>query len=295
MRLCLAGRAVELRPDRPLVMGVLNATPDSFSDGGRHGTTRERIDAGRRLLADGADIVDVGGESLVTRRPAVSPEEEVRRVAPVVEALAGEGALVSVDTWKAPVARAALAAGAVMVNDPSGLRDPATADACASVGAALVLTHTRIPPKRKDFPGRTDVTTDILPFLRRRVLAAGERGVGEDQLVLDPGIDLGKTPAESVDVLRRLGELRALGRPLLLAVSRKDFLGAVTGRRPRERVAGTLAAIAEGLDRGAGMLRVHDVAEVRDYLRVRAILRGEEDVPAGLRLRDDLRWQRGAA
>jgi dihydropteroate synthase len=225
-------------------------------------------------------LIDVGGESGRTDREPVSEHEEIERVAPLTERLAGEGLAVSVDTWRAPVARAALAAGAVMINDVSGLSDPGVADACGEAGAALVLTHTRVPPKQKGFPDYDDVVEDVARLLRERADAARSRGVDDEQLVLDPGIDLAKTPAESVEVIRRLPELAALCRPLLLAVSRKDFVGALTERPPAARLAGTLAAVGAVADGGAAILRVHDVAETADFLRVQAALRnGEDAVP----------------
>jgi dihydropteroate synthase len=282
LALRVRGRILRLSGD-PLLMAIVNASPDSFSDPARRARGR-LVDHARELAAEGAALIDVGGESGRTDRAAVPEREEVARVVPVIERLATEGLLVSVDTWRAPVARAALAAGAAMVNDVSGLADPRLAEACAEAGAGLVITHTRISPKRKGFPGYGDVIEDVLVLLQERAEEALRRGVGEEQLVFDPGIDLAKTPTESVEVLRRLGELRALGRPLLVAVSRKDFVGALTGRPPRERLAGTLAALAEAVDRGAGILRVHDVAAASDYLRVRAALRGESPVPADLRL-----------
>lgn len=272
-------------------MGVLNATPDSFSDAGRHPTAVERLARGWELVAEGADIVDVGGESGVTDRPAVSAEEEMERVVPLVEALAAWRVPVSVDTWKAPVARAALEAGAAMVNDTSGLRDPDVADACAAAGAALVVTHTRAAPKQKAFPGYADVAEDVRSFLREAMASARRRGVALDGIVLDPGVDLAKTPAETVAVLRALPGLHELGRPLLLAVSRKDFVGALTGRSPGKRLGGTLAAIGAGVDAGAAIVRVHDVRQVRDYLSVRAVLRGEEEVTADLHLAPGLRQE----
>jgi dihydropteroate synthase len=179
---------------------------------------------------------------------------------------------VSVDTWRAPVARAALEAGASIVNDVSALSDVGIAEACAAAGAELVITHTRVPPKVKAFPEHADVVADVIGLLRERAELATERGVREDKLIFDPGIDLGKTPAESVELLRRLPELAALGGPLLLAVSRKDFVGALTGRNPAGRDPGTLAAVGAAVDGGASILRVHDVAGVRDYLAVRAAL-----------------------
>ncbi|MBX5469621.1 MAG: dihydropteroate synthase [Thermoleophilaceae bacterium] len=270
-------------------MGIVNASPESFSDGGEYRGLDAQVARALELVEQGADLIDVGGESGVTNRPPISPEEEAERVVPLVERLAAEGVTVSVDTWKPDVARAAVAAGAAMVNDVSGLRDPALADPCAEHGAALVVMHTRAQPKVKAFPAYDDVVADVIGFLRERVAVARGRGVGEEQIVLDPGPDFAKTPAQTVEVLRRLGSLHELGRPLLLAVSRKDFVGALTQRRPRERLAGTLAAIAEGVDAGAAILRVHDVREVRDFLAVRAALRAEDNVPDDLELAEELR------
>ena len=289
MILRLAGRALALERGSPVIMGVVNASPESFSDGGLHATLDALVAHAVRLVADGATVVDVGGESGVTNRPPVTATEEIGRVLPLVERLAAEGIVVSVDTWKAEVARAALAAGAAMINDVSGLRDPAIAEACAAAGAGLVVMHTRAEPKRKTFPAYDDVLADVVSFLAEKVRVAAERGVPAEAIVLDPGPDFAKTPAQTVAVLRRLDRLHALGRPLLLAVSRKDFVGALTGRRPRRRLAGTLAAVGEGVDAGATVLRVHDVAAVADFLRVRAALRGELAVPDELRLAEHLR------
>jgi dihydropteroate synthase len=165
-----------------------------------------------------------------------------------------------------------LAAGASIVNDVSGLSDPGVAEACAEADAELVITHTRVPPKVKGFPDYSDVVADVIELLRERAELAAEHGVGEERLIFDPGIDLAKTPAESVEVLRRLPEIAELGPPLLVAVSRKDFVGAVTGRSPAARDAGTLAALGVAADAGASILRVHDVAGARDYLAVRSAL-----------------------
>jgi dihydropteroate synthase len=187
------------------------------------------------------------------------------------------------------VARAALESGAAMINDVSGLSDPEIANVCAAAGAALVITHTRLAPKTKGFPPYADVVEDVVTLLGQRAEEARRRGVADEQLVFDPGIDLAKTPAESVEVLRRLGELRALGRPLLVGVSRKDFVGALTGRSPAGRSPGTLAALGAAADGGAAILRVHDVADARDYLAVRAALRGEAAVEPELRLDPALR------
>ena len=289
MRLRLRDSVVDL--DRPLLMGIVNASPESFSDGASVGSLDEQVE---RALAMGADIVDVGGESGVTDRAPLPAAEETARVVPLVERLAAEGVVVSVDTWKAEVARAALDAGAAMINDVSGLLDPAIADACAETGAALVVMHTRARPKEKSFPRYHDVMADVLGFLRERMDVARERGVSDEQLVVDPGPDFAKTPAETVAVLRRLRELQVLGRPVLLAASRKDFIGALCGRPPADRLAGTLAAVGEGVDAGAAIVRVHDVAATRDFLAVRAALRGEVDVPRELRLDPRLRRQQGS-
>jgi dihydropteroate synthase len=272
----------------PELMGIVNATPDSFSDRQGPKPLAELVARARLLVAQGASIVDVGGESGRTDRPAVAVEEEIARVVGVVEQLAGEGYTVSIDTWRAPVARAALAAGASMVNDVSCLSDPELADACAEAGARLVITHTRLPPKVKGFPEYDNVVADVTVLLRRQAALASERGVGEDQIVFDPGIDLAKTPAESIELLRRLPELARLGPPLLVAVSRKDFVGALTGRAPSERDAGTLAALGCAIDGGAAILRVHDVAAARDYLLVHAALR-DGAAPDDLALADELR------
>jgi dihydropteroate synthase len=276
-------------------MGIVNASPDSFSDAGAYPDLDARVALARELLAAGADVLDVGGESGITLRPAVAVEEEIARVVPLIERLAGElGAVVSVDTYKPAVAAAAVGAGAVIVNDVSGLRDPELADVCASTGAALVLMHTRAAPKQRlqDPALYDDVVADVLGFLGERLALARSRGMRDEQIILDPGPDFAKTPAQTIEVLSRLEELHALGRPLLLAVSRKDFVGALTGRSPRERSAGTLAAIGCGVDAGAHILRVHDVAAAADFLTVRAALRGERPVDPGLALSDEIRHSR---
>src|SRR3954466_6232968 len=255
MILRLGVRDVELEPGKPLVMGIVNASPESFSDGGRWATLDAQVERALELVAEGADLIDVGGESGVTGVPAVAIEEETRRVVPLVERLAAEGVLVSVDTWKPAVARAALAAGAVLVNDVSGLRDPELADACAEAGGSLVVMHTRAEPKVKAFPDYDDVVSDVVEFIRERIELAKAHGVDEERIVIDPGPDFAKTPAptggslpapappaQTVASLRALDRLAELGRPILLAVSRKDFVGALTNRPPRERSAGTLAA-----------------------------------------------------
>jgi dihydropteroate synthase len=273
-------------------MGILNATPDSFYDGGRHRGVESQVERAGELLDEGADLIDVGGQSAVTNRPAVAVAEEVERVVPLVERIASLGAVVSVDTYRADVASAAIDAGAVMINDPSGLSDPDLARVCANEGAALVVTHTRARPKEKlPDPRYADVVEDVKRFLHGRLQQAQALGIEPDRLLVCPGPDLGKEPAQTVELLRRLDELHDLGRPILLSVSRKDFVGALLGRPPSERLAGTLAAIAHGVARGARVLRVHDVAETRDFLTVSAALNGELEIPVRLRLDDELRWE----
>jgi dihydropteroate synthase len=289
MILRLRDRRLELR--EPLLMGIVNATPDSFSDHQGPKAHADLLERALEQVAAGASLVDVGGESGRTDTDAVPVDEELARVVPLVERLAAEDITVSVDTWRAPVAHAALAAGAAMINDVSGLSEPELAENCARAGAALVITHTRIPPKTKGFPAYDDVVADVVELLRERAEEARSRGVSADQLVLDPGIDLAKTPAQSVEVLRRLPELRALDRPLLLSISRKDFVGALTDRGPAARQAGTLAALGAAVEGGAAILRVHDVADARDYLAVRAALSGDAKISEELHLHPELRRQ----
>jgi dihydropteroate synthase len=276
----------------PILMGIVNATPDSFSDGGVRRSLDEAHALARELIAAGAGIIDIGGESGVTNRPAISADEEIARVVPLIERVAGEpGALVSVDTYKPAVAEAALIAGAAIVNDVSCLRDPALADVCARYGAGLVITHTRAAPKVKLLDPALDgvIVHDVRARLAERIELARTHGVADVQVMLDPGPDMGKTPAQTVAVLRAFSDLHELGRPLLLAASRKDFIGAVTERPPRARLAGTLAAVGFGVADGAHVLRVHDVAEVAAFLAVRAVLEGERELSGDVRLAEGLR------
>ena len=244
---------LELGGDRPpLIMGIVNATPDSFSDAGLRQTLAERVALAAAQLRAGAALIDVGGESGTTDRPAIDAVAEIARVVPVVEAIHSElpGAWISVDTYKPAVARAAITAGASIVNDVSGLRDPGLADVCADTGAGLVVMHTIAPPKQRLHDRSLDgrIVREVRRFLAERIEIALARGVAPEQLLGDPGPDFSKTPPQSIDVLRHLADLHALGRPILLAVSRKDFVGALTGRPPRERIGGTLAAADDVLD-----------------------------------------------
>lgn len=294
--LTLRDRAFALHPGRPLVMGIVNANPDSFSDAVRTTTLEAQIALARRLVADGADVIDVGGESGVTYTDITAAEVERDRVVPLVRALVAEGMCVSVDTWKAPVAEAALDAGAHVLNDVSGLRDPALADAAACTGASLVVMHTRAAPKQEHFADYGgDVVGDVVSFVTERCALAVDRGVDPARLIVDPGPDFAKSPAESVATLRAIGELRALGAPWLAAVSRKYFLGAITGRPPAQRLAGTLAAVGFAADMGAAMVRVHDVAAAVDFLATRAVLAGQAEVGEVDPDDDALKWIRAEA
>jgi dihydropteroate synthase len=277
---------------RPWLMGIVNATTDSFSDAGLHPSVESQFALARKLLADGADVIDIGGESGRTNLPPVGAEEEIERVVPLIERVAGElGAIVSVDTYKSAVAAAALAAGAVIVNDVSGLRDPELAAVCAQGGAALVVMHTSAAPKQRlaDPELYDDVLEEVLGFLAERIARARAQGLATESLIVDPGPDFTKTPAQTIELLRGGARLHELGRPVLMALSRKDFIGALTGRSPRERGAGTLAAVAYGLDIGAQIFRVHDVAAAADFVAVRQALRGEIELTRDLALPDELR------
>lgn len=291
-RLSAAGRVLELGA-RPYLMGVVNASPDSFSDGGRYRNLADRLGLAAELLEAGADIIDVGGESASTNRPAVDPVQEIERVVPLIERLVGDfGAVVSIDTYKPAVAQAAVAAGAAIVNDVSGLRDPVLARVCAESGAALVVMHTSAAPKQRlqdpDLYG--DIVEEVLRFLSERIALALQEGVSREQLIVDPGPDFAKTPAQTVELLASVSRLHELSCPLLMAISRKDFIGALTCRSPRERLPGTLAALAHGVDQGAHIFRVHDVAAAADYLTVRAALSGESAPSRGLALAEELRY-----
>jgi dihydropteroate synthase len=292
----LRGRTVSW--STPLLMGVVNVNPDSFSDPGRR-TAAEAVAAALRMVADGAAIIDVGAQSSATNRAPVAAAEEAAVVAPVVRALtaAAPDVLVSVDTFKPPVAEVALAAGAHVVNDVSGLRTPVIARLCARRGAGLVVLHTTAPPlRRRQQPGMyADVSKEVAAFLAARTDAAVAAGMPKESIIVDPGPDFTKTPAQSIELLRNLDPIVALGYPILLALSRKDFVGALTRRPPAERDPGTLGAIAALRHVPDQILRVHDVAAVRDLLSVMDALSGAARVPPSLTLPDELRHQAGPA
>ncbi len=262
-------------------MGIVNVTPDSFSDGGLYLEAESAIAHGRELAAQGADILDVGGESTRPGAEAVSAEAELERVAPVVEALAGDrgGPPISVDTSKAAVAAAALDAGAAIVNDVTALRaDPELAGLCAERGCAVVLMHMLGDPRTmQDDPRYGDVVDEVRAFLAERTEAAVAAGIDEERIWLDPGIGFGKTVDHNLELLRRLGELTELGRPIVVGSSRKRFLGAVTGRGVGERLGGTIASNVLALAAGADVFRVHDVAEARQALDAATAILGRVD------------------
>lgn len=268
-RLRLGGH--ELLFDRPRIMGVVNVTPDSFSDGGALDSVEAAVDHALRLVAEGADLLDVGGESTRPGAAAVDEAEELRRVLPVVEALAGRaGVPVSIDTSKPAVMRAALAAGAAMVNDVLALRADGALEAVAEAGAAAVLMHMQGEPRSmQQAPHYDDVVGEVHRFLADRMLACQFAGIDRSRLVVDPGFGFGKTLEHNLALLRGLERFATLGVPVLAGLSRKSSIGAITGREaPRERVHGSVAAALVAVQRGAAIVRVHDVAATRDALAV---------------------------
>jgi dihydropteroate synthase len=293
----LRARGLSLDTSHPLVVGIANTTPDSFSDAGERSPS-QWIRNALACYEAGAAIVEVGGESNVSNRPPVTAAVEIERVLPVIEALVAVRAAVTIDTHRVETAAAALAAGAAIVNDISGLRDPRMIELCAESGAGVVLMHTATAPKTslwddELYPG--GVIDHLLEFFEERLGALASAGIPRDRVVLDPGPDFAKTPSQSVAALRDLGRLQRFGCPLMLAISRKDFIGALTGRRPRDRAAGTYAALAAGLRRGGRLLRVHDVEGTVDFLRVWEALEGDAEVAAGLRIGDEIRREDSAS
>jgi dihydropteroate synthase len=258
------------------LMGVVNVTPDSFSDGGLYLDPEAAIAHGRELVAAGAEILDVGGESTRPGAEVVSEEEELRRVVPVIQGLRELGCRVSVDTSKAPVAEAALDAGAEIVNDVTALRgDPEMGVLCAERGATVVLMHMRGDPRTmQEDPRYDDVVAEVKEFLAERLGAATAAGIAAERIWLDPGIGFGKTATHNLELLRRLTELRDLGRPLVVGTSRKSFIGRVDGSLADERLGGSIASSVIAAAEGAEVLRVHDVAEMRQALSVATAILG---------------------
>jgi dihydropteroate synthase len=257
-------------PVDPLVMGIVNVTPDSFSDGGRFLDPEAAIAHGRELLAEGADILDIGGESTRPGAEPVSTDEELRRVIPVIEALAADGARISIDTTKAGVAGVALDAGATIVNDVAAFRfDPQIAAVTAEHGATCVLMHMLGEPRTMQVePRYDDVVSDVKAFLEERLAYAVGAGIPEHDIWLDPGIGFGKTVAHNLELIRRLDEIVAIGRPVVFGASRKSFLGKLTGRQVDERLAGTIAVNIIAYEHGARVFRVHDVDATVDALKL---------------------------
>ena len=260
--------------ERTLVMGVLNVTPDSFSDGGRFFSFERAIEQARQMIAEGADIIDVGGESTRPGSEFVSEDEELRRVIPVIERFASSSSIpISIDTTKPSVARAALQAGAEIVNDISGLRfDPGIADEAARANAGLVLMHSRGTPKdMQQLPPVADITSEVITGLRQSVATAEAHGVPRESIAIDPGIGFGKTGDQNVELIAKLDQLaRAFpGLPLMIGTSRKSFIGKLLGDAPADqRLYGTLASEVAAVLNGAHIVRVHDVKAAADAVRV---------------------------
>lgn len=261
--------------ERPLIMGIVNVTPDSFSDGGCYLDTRRAIEHGLRLVEEGADIIDIGGEST---RPGATPvpvEVELERVLPVVEGLRNAGAALSVDTRKPEVMRAALAAGADMINDVNALRAPGAVAIVRNSPCGLCIMHMRgEPPTMQDNPQYEDVVAEVRNFLDQRLAEVKSEGIAPERLLIDPGFGFGKTLAHNIALFKSLAALADLA-PVLVGVSRKSMLGQITGRPVEARMVASVAAAMLAVQRGAAVLRVHDVAATRDALRVWQVLGGE--------------------
>jgi len=261
--------------ERPLIMGVVNVTPDSFSDGGRFFVTQQALEHARVLIEEGADILDIGGES---SRPGAEPvglDEELRRVMPVLEQLAQMPVPVSVDTCKPDVMRRAIAAGAAMVNDINALREPGALEAVAQSQAAVCLMHMQGEPRsmQRD-PQYEDVVADVTAFLAQRVEAAQQAGIARERIVIDPGFGFGKSTGHNLELLQGLSTIAGLGQPVLVGLSRKSLFGKITGKPVADRVSASVAAALLAVERGAALVRVHDVAATRDALLVLNAIEG---------------------
>ena len=257
----------ELSLDRPLIMGILNSTPDSFSDGNQYSDPGRALERALEMVEQGADIIDIGGESTRPGSAPVPAEEELKRVLPVIAALAGRiSRPISIDTWKSAVAQAAMDAGAEIINDISGLTfDPQMAGVAARSSAGMVLMHTRGTPQTMQHDtGYSDLMGEIILSLRQSLAMAGEAGIEQERIALDPGIGFAKTAAHNLEILRRLREVTTIGLPLLVGSSRKSFIGTTLKRETGQRMYGTAATVALAVQGGAHILRVHDVREMRD-------------------------------
>lgn len=268
------GRFV-LSLDRPLIMGIVNVTPDSFSDGGRFFDGARAVEHGLALVAEGADLLDIGGESTRPGAAPVSEAEELDRVLPVLEGLAHAGVPLSVDTQKPAVMRAALAAGADMINDVNALLAPGALEAVAASNAAVCLMHKQGEPRTMQInPSYEDVVGEVRAFLAARIAAARAAGIAPDRIVIDPGFGFGKNLQHNLELLRHLGDLASLGVTVLAGLSRKSMLGSITGAPVEARVHASVAAALLAALRGARILRVHDVRPTREALAVAAAVEG---------------------
>jgi dihydropteroate synthase len=253
----------------PLVMGIVNVTPDSFSDGGHYSTTHSAIAHALQLIEDGADILDIGGESTRPGAAPVSVQEELDRVLPVIEGLRGLAVPISIDSYKPSVMRAAILAGASMVNDVSALQAAGALQEVAQSDVAVCLMHKQgTPVNMQCRPAYQDVLGEVAAFLRERIAACGSAGINRERIVIDPGFGFGKTVEHNLDLLRHLDQLRELGMPILAGLSRKSMLGSITGRGVGERKAASLAVALLAVQRGAAIVRVHDVRETVDVLKI---------------------------
>ncbi|MDZ4200782.1 MAG: dihydropteroate synthase [Gallionella sp.] len=259
----------QLDLSRPLVMGIVNVTPDSFSDGGRHLSHEAAISHARRLVEEGADILDIGGESTRPGAAAVSEQEELQRVLPVIAGLRDAGVPLSIDTWKPAVMRAALQAGASMVNDVNALQADGALAAVASGDAAVCLMHKQGDPgTMQSEPRYRDVVAEVTEFLQARVMAVQAAGIARERIVVDPGFGFGKTLAHNLALLKSLSALSATGVPVLAGISRKSMLGALTGQDVEHRLSASIAAALIAVQNGARIVRVHDVRETVDALKI---------------------------
>jgi len=281
--------------DTTLVMGVVNASPESFSDAGRFSTLDSRLELAASLIQAGADVLDIGGQSAITGVPEINADLENERVVPIVEWIRSTypDVLISVDTYKPRVVEASLAAGADIINDVSGLLYPEVATLCAGSGAALVVMHTAAAPKvrKQDADLYRDIGAEVRDFLTVKMDEAVALGVPRESIILDPGPDFAKTPHQTLTLLREIAGVREMGRPLLLALSRKDFLGAITGRSPKARGAATDAAIAHFATVPGGIVRVHDVAAAVDVIATVEALNGLREIAVDYVLPDKIRHE----
>jgi len=255
--------------ERPIVMGIVNVTPDSFSDGGHHASTAAAIAHAYRLISEGADILDVGGESTRPGADSVGVQQELDRVLPVIEGIQGAGVPISIDTYKPEVMRAALFAGACMVNDVNALQTEGAIEVLSASDAAVCLMHKQGKPQTmQQRPSYLSVLEDVGTFLRERVALIESAGVPRERIVIDPGFGFGKTVEHNLELLRHLDAFVKFGVPILVGLSRKSMLGAITGREVSDRLAASLVAAMLAVQRGASIVRVHDVKETVDAIKI---------------------------